>query len=70
MATAADLQAVLGRAVGDVLVLENSNARGRTLASLLLTGARLLETGELETRLRTLEDAFARASAPPLRRIG
>lgn len=54
-----DLQAVLGRVLSDILALENSNQRGRTAASLLLTGAKLLETGELEARLRVLEQRAA-----------
>lgn len=41
----------------DVLGLENSLARARTLASLALVALRLLEAGELESRLETLEGA-------------
>jgi len=45
-------------AVLDTLGLENSVARNRTLAYLAQTAARLLETGELEERLRALEAAM------------
>lgn len=41
----------------DVLGLENSLARGRTLASLAMVALRLLEAGELESRLQRLEGA-------------
>ena len=39
----------------DTLSLDNSIPRSRTLISLVLAAAKLLETGELEQRLATLE---------------
>jgi hypothetical protein len=41
----------------DALGLENTLARARTLASLALVALRLLDAGELEARLETLEEA-------------
>ena len=42
----------------DALGLENSIARGRLLISAALAAAKLLETGELEDRIATLEQAI------------
>jgi hypothetical protein len=53
-----DLRRILEVAVIDVLGLENSIARGRALVNLVQVGARLLEVGELEDRLATLEHAM------------
>lgn len=50
----------------DVLGLENSIARSRVLLSAALAAARLLEVGELEERLATLEAAHARAAIAPI----
>ncbi len=42
----------------DTLGLENSIVRSRTLISAAMAAAKLLETGELETRIATLEAAI------------
>ena len=52
-----DLRRVLEIAVYDALGLENSIPRARTLVAIVQTGARLLEVGELEGRLESLEAA-------------
>jgi hypothetical protein len=41
----------------DLLGLENSIVRSRTLISAAVAAAKLLETGELEERIATLEQA-------------
>ena len=53
-----DIRRILEVAVLDTLGLENSIARARTLAYLAMTAIKLLETGELEERLASLENAF------------
>ena len=40
----------------DTLGLENSIARARSLAYIAVVGAKLLETGELEDRVKAIED--------------
>ena len=55
--TVADIRRILEIAVLDTLGLENSIARSRTLAYLGTTAIKLLETGEVEQRLASLEAA-------------
>lgn len=52
------IRRVLEIATLDALGLENSLARSRTLISAAVAAARLLETGELEARISTLELAI------------
>ena len=52
-------------AVLDTLALENSVARSRTLAYLAQVSVNLLEKGEMEERLRALEELV---KSPPGRR--
>jgi len=59
IASVADLQRVVLVGILDTLALENSVARNRTLGSLAMTAAKLLEVGELEERVKTLEAAVA-----------
>ena len=49
----------------DILRLENSIARARTLAYLVMAAIKLLETGELEERLANLEHAIQGQRALP-----
>jgi hypothetical protein len=44
----------------DTLALDNSLARSRTLVQLAMAATRLLETGELETRLERLQESVSR----------
>ena len=62
-----DIQEVLEQAVGDVLALENSALRSRTLGYLSQIALRALEVGDLEARLNALESQL---SAQPRRRTG
>ena len=55
--TVADIRRILMIAAVDTLGLDNSIPRARTLISLVLAAAKLLETGELEQRLASLEAA-------------
>ena len=52
-----DIRRLLEIAVLDTLGLENSIARARTLAYLAMTAIKLLEVGELEQRIASLEAA-------------
>ena len=52
-----DIRRLLEVAALDLLGLQNSIARARTLAYLAMTAIKLLEAGELEERLNTLEAA-------------
>jgi hypothetical protein len=52
-----DNQALLETAAIETLALENSIARNRALAGYAAVGARLIEIGDLEERLRALEAA-------------
>ena len=54
----ADIRRLLEIAVLDTLGLENSIARARTLAYLATTAIKLLESGEFEERLASLESAI------------
>src|SRR5215210_2083629 len=58
--TIEDNQALLETAAIETLALENSVARNRALASYTATGAKLIELGDHEERLRALEVAVAR----------
>jgi hypothetical protein len=51
------LRRLLDIAAIDALGLENSIARVRAMVAIVLAGAKLLETGELEERVKTLEAA-------------
>ena len=51
----ADIRRLLEIAALDVLGLENSIARARTLAYLAVAATKLLEVGELEARVAQLE---------------
>ena len=53
----ADIRRLLEVAVLDTLGVENSISRARTLAYLATTAIKLLEVGELEQRLASLEAA-------------
>ena len=55
--TVVDIRRLLVVAVLDTLGLENSIARNRTLAYLATSAIKLLEVGELEQRLESLEAA-------------
>ncbi len=55
--TVSDIRRLLEVAVLDTLGLENSIARGRTLAYLAMAAIKLLDVGELEERLAALEMA-------------
>jgi hypothetical protein len=54
-----DNQALLETAAVETLALENSIARNRALAGFAAVGAKLIEVGDLEERLRALEAAQA-----------
>ncbi len=54
----ADIRRLLEIAVLDTLGLENSISRARTLAYLAMTAIKLLEVGEFEQRLTSLEAAI------------
>lgn len=57
LASTANLRRLLEVAALDALGLENSVARVRSLTAIVQVGARLLEVGELESRLEALEAA-------------
>ena len=61
--TIEDNQALLETAAIETLAIENSIARNRTLASIAATGAKLIEVGDLQTRIELLE-AAVRHGAP------
>ena len=64
--TVADIRRLPEVAVLDTLGMENSIARNRTLAYLATTAIKLLEVGELEQRLESLEAAVdGQKSLPP-----
>ena len=60
------IRRILEIATLDVLGLENSIVRARTLISAALAAAKLLETGELETRIAALERAIGTGRARDL----
>ena len=57
LTSVAQIRRLLDIAVLDTLGLDNSLARARTLIAAAQATAKLLETGELEARLQTLEGA-------------
>ena len=50
-----DLQGLLETAAIETMALENSISRNRAIAGMVATGAKLIETGELEERIAALE---------------
>ena len=58
LSTIPEIRRIVEVAVTDLLGLENSVPRARTLLSAAQTAAKLLEVGELEDRLETLEHAM------------
>ena len=67
--TVADLRRILRVATLDTVALDNGVQRNRTLATLVLAAARLLEVGELEERLQRIESTLE-ARPQPLKAIG
>jgi hypothetical protein len=61
----ASIRRLLEVAAVDTLGLENSIARSRTLAYLAMVAAKLLETGELEQRIASLEAVVHQQKALP-----
>lgn len=66
LATVPDIRRILDVALLDTAGLENSIARNRLLVAIAMAATRLLEVGELETRLGALE--AARPTMPRLTR--
>ena len=62
--TIEDNQALLETAAIETLAIENSISRNRALASFAAVGAKLIEVGDHEERLATLEAATRPASEP------
>ena len=58
-----DLQGLLETAVIETMALENSISRNRAIAGMVATGAKLIETGELEERIAALELATGPGTA-------
>jgi len=58
--TVEDNQALLETITIETMALENSIARNRALNSMLATGIKLVETGELEARVQALEAGAGR----------
>jgi hypothetical protein len=58
LASVEQIRRLVEVAVVDTLGLENSISRARTLAYLAQTASKLLEVGEIEERLKMLEDAL------------
>ena len=56
-----DLQGLLETAAIETMALENSISRNRAIAGMVATGAKLIETGELEDRIAALELATGAA---------
>jgi hypothetical protein len=63
LSTAESITRLLEIAVFDALALDNSLARCRTLIAAGLAAAKLLETGDLQTRIELLE-SMARSRPP------
>ena len=61
----ADIRRILDIAAVDVLGLDNGVARIRAMIALALAATKLLEVGELEERLKTLEAAVLQREAEP-----
>ena len=53
--TVEDVLGLIEETVNDVRLLENSNQRARTIASLAAVAIKALEIGEIEQRLRLIE---------------
>ena len=70
--TIEDLQGLLETAAIETMALENSISRNRAIAGMVATGAKLIETGELEDRIAALELATgsARGDRPTEERDG
>jgi hypothetical protein len=64
LTTVADIRRLLEIATVDTLGLENSIARNRTLIAATMAALKLLETGELEERVRSLEAAVLQPRPP------
>jgi hypothetical protein len=64
LGTVGDITRLLEIAVSDLLGLESSIARARTIIYAAMAAARLLEVGELEHRLQTLEQAVHTRQLP------
>ena len=62
--TVEDIRRLLDIATLDTLGLENSIARNRTLIAATMAALKLLEVGELEERLRSLEAAVHQQRPP------
>jgi hypothetical protein len=58
--TIEDNQALLETITIETMALENSIARNRAVNSMLATGIRMVEVGELEARIEALEAAAGR----------
>ncbi len=68
LGTVADARALLERAARDALVLDNSPDRCRVLLAAVGQALRVLEVGEMESRLAALETRLG-ASRPPGRAL-
>jgi hypothetical protein len=68
LASVGDIRRLLEIAVTDALGLDNSIARVRAITAAAMAGAKLLEVGELEERLRSLEAALGGRTLPNTRR--
>jgi hypothetical protein len=68
LGTVTEIRRLIEIAVVDTLGLENSVARARTLAYLAQVALKSLEVGEMDERLRALEDALGPRLAGSKRR--
>ena len=64
LTTIQDIRRLLDVAAYDTLALDNGIARSRTLVSIAVAAAKLLEEGEMEDRLRQLERALLARDEP------
>jgi hypothetical protein len=64
VATIAELQAHLGRAIADALMHNNTLNRSGVVARLVLAAVKLLEVGELERRLADVERRLEEEERP------
>jgi hypothetical protein len=64
LATVEDMRRVLEVAVVDTLGLDNGVQRNRTLGSLVMVAAKLLEVGELQDRLERIEATLGEREKP------
>ncbi|MCZ7661875.1 MAG: hypothetical protein M5U22_02490 [Thermoleophilia bacterium] len=65
LSTVADIRRLVEIAAFDVLSLESSLSRARTLAYLAQTAVKLLQAGEMEERLLALEEAVSSRELSP-----